>query len=217
MTQTVVLTPADLPTQTVSKILSVWITVVLSMKELSSSWKKEESPKNSTPCCQDGGLVTHCINSKADVFPCEQQFGGDRFALCLHFDFCFLRFALFLHLCALHVLCLAFWEKRGFYSDFFLHVCVPPWLSTVFPISSLPPATACEQSVCGRPPGQPQRCSALKNSSPGEVQQLFRFPVHPSRCSPLHCPFRCTQYILQRLLLIASIGTFFNPSHFVDV
>ena len=26
---------------------------------------------------------------------------------------------------------------------------------------SLPPAMACEQSVCGRPPGKPQRCSAL--------------------------------------------------------
>ena len=29
------------------------------------------------------------------------------------------------------------------------------------PTSSLPPAAGCEQSVCGRPPGQPQRCSAL--------------------------------------------------------
>ena len=33
--------------------------------------------------------------------------------------------------------------------------------SSFLPTSSLPPAMACEQSVCGRPPGQPQRCSAL--------------------------------------------------------
>ena len=44
---------------------------------------------------------------------------------------------------------------------FIAHHCVPQWLSTVFPTSSLPPATFWEQSVCGRPPGQPQRCSAL--------------------------------------------------------
>ena len=39
------------------------------------------------------------------------------------------------------------------------HTCLMD--SSVLPTSSLPPATACEQSVCGRPPGQPQRCSAL--------------------------------------------------------
>ena len=33
--------------------------------------------------------------------------------------------------------------------------------SSVLPTSLLPPATACEQSVCGRASVQPQRCSAL--------------------------------------------------------
>ena len=53
------------------------------------------------------------------------------------------------------------WEqKRGGHgiSWWILRFCQ---LSTVFPTSSLPPATACGQSVCGRPPGQLQRCSAL--------------------------------------------------------
>ena len=48
----------------------------------------------------------------------------------------------------------------------------------------------------------------------GQVQRLYRFSVHPSRCFPLHCPFRCTQCIPERLVLIAVIGTFFNPSLF---
>ena len=99
------------------------------------------------------------------------------------------------------------------------HHCLPQWLSTVFPTSSLPPATICEQSVCGRPPGQPQRCSALLHElkMTGPIAVHFVVPVHPSRCSPSHCPFRCTQYIHERLLLIAFIGTFCNPSHFLDV
>ena len=57
------------------------------------------------------------------------------------------------------------------------HHCVPQWLSTVFPTPSLPPATACGQSVCGRPPRQPQRCPHwfMKNRWPGQVQRLYHF------------------------------------------
>ena len=65
------------------------------------------------------------------------------------------------------------------------HHCLRQWLSTVFPTSSLPPATACEQSVCGRPPGQPQRCSALIHEEQMTGPRAFDFvvPMHPSRCS----------------------------------
>ena len=79
------------------------------------------------------------------------------------------------------------------------------------PTSSLHPATACEQSVCGRPPGQPQRCSALTHEEQmtgPRAADFIVFPVHPSRCSPLHCPFRCTQYTHERLLLILSMFWF---------
>ena len=76
-------------------------------------------------------------------------------------------------------------------------------------------------TVCGRPRGQPQHCSALfrdcsrKITRPSAIDYVV--PVHPSRCSPFHRPSRCTQYIHERLLLIAFIGEFCNPSHVLDV
>ena len=96
------------------------------------------------------------------------------------------------------------------------HHSVPQWLSTVFPTSSLPPAMAREQRSVGGHPGNHNTARRCFMSA----QERWTGPsaiMHPSRCSPFHRPCRCTQYVHERLLLIAFIGTFCNPSHFLDV
>ena len=86
------------------------------------------------------------------------------------------------------------------------HHCVPQWLSS--------------NGRCGHPSNHNTAPHCLMSAQerwtrPSAIDSFV--PVHPSRCSPFHRPSRCTQYIHERLLLIAFIGTFCNPSHFLGV
>ena len=54
----------------------------------------------------------------------------------------------------------AAWRISGFSEP---HHCVPQWLTSIFLISSLRPATAREQQSVGGRFGQPQQCSALSH------------------------------------------------------
>ena len=93
--------------------------------------------------------------------------------------------------------------------------------STSLLTSPLPPAMAREQrSVGGHPSNHntTPRCSMSARerwTGPSAIDSVV--PVHPSRCSPFNRPSHSTQYIHERLLLIAFIGPFCNPSHFLDV